>query len=200
MNVTTFLDLSNGSFQPVSPPVNSNIISTCASDIRIVLRDDSEEYLISLDSHPWCKLVFYNVRIVLVCSRARRTHEEVYPEILHTLSKIWNQLPVDLRDPSLSLHQFTKNLKSVLFPRVYYVWLMRICGGLVEIPPHSSPSSPLTCGVPQGSVLGPVLFKLYTTPLSSLISASSISHLLYADDTKLFISSYLLFLNICRLP
>ena len=58
----------------------------------------------------------------------------------------------------------------------------------VGIPPHSSPSFPLTCGVPQGSVLGPVLFNIYTTPLSSLISASSISHLLYADDTQFFIS------------
>ena len=58
----------------------------------------------------------------------------------------------------------------------------------VGIPPHSSPSSPLTCGVPQDSALGPVLFNLYTTPLSSVISASSIYHLLYADDTQLFTS------------
>ena len=58
----------------------------------------------------------------------------------------------------------------------------------VGIPPHRSPSSPLTCGVPQGYVLSQVLFNLYTTSLSSLTSASSISHLLYADDTQLFIS------------
>ena len=46
----------------------------------------------------------------------------------------------------------------------------------------------LTCGVSQGSVLGPIRFNLYITPLISLISASSISHLLYADDTQLLIS------------
>ena len=57
----------------------------------------------------------------------------------------------------------------------------------VGIPPHSSPSSSLTLSVPRGFVLGPVLFNLYT-PLISLISASSISHLLYSDDTQLFVS------------
>ena len=58
----------------------------------------------------------------------------------------------------------------------------------VGIPSHSFSSSPLTCRVPQCSVLGPVLFILYITPLSSLISASSIFHLLYRYDTQLFIS------------
>lgn len=52
-----------------------------------------------------------------------------------------------------------------------------------------SDSIPLQYGVPQGSVLGPVLFVLYVKPLSSIIDRHSMSHHAYADDTQLHSSS-----------
>ena len=54
---------------------------------------------------------------------------------------------------------------------------------------HESTPSVLKCGVPQGSVLGPFLFTLYTHPLSTVICQSGISYNFFADDSQLHNSS-----------
>ena len=60
---------------------------------------------------------------------------------------------------------------------------------IVSVDGFSSASTPLEYGVPQGSVLGPILFVLYTTPLSDVIKEHAVSHQLFADDTQIHDSS-----------
>jgi len=94
----------------------------------------------------------------------------------------------DTVDHSILLHRLSLNfglsnsalefLSSYLSNRSQFVKIGSSCSDI----------SPLLMGVPQGSILGPLLFSLYTTPLSYLFDSSSISYHLYADDTQIYLS------------
>ena len=47
----------------------------------------------------------------------------------------------------------------------------------------SSQFIPVTSGVPQGSVLGPVLFTMFINDIPSIVSSPVF---MFADDTKMF--------------
>ena len=55
----------------------------------------------------------------------------------------------------------------------------------VEIENEKSTQCPISCGVPQGSILGPLLYLIYVNDIDKSTMGNILS---FADDTSLFIS------------
>ena len=56
----------------------------------------------------------------------------------------------------------------------------------VKIGPISSTTCKLDSGVPQGSVLGPLLFTVYVSTVGDVITSMGLKHHQYAEDAQLY--------------
>jgi len=70
-------------------------------------------------------------------------------------------------------------------------WLRSYLRGrqqFVRLGRHSSPMTQCDCGVPQGSVLGLLLFTAYVSAIGELIESYGVSYHQFADDTQLLVN------------
>ena len=80
-----------------------------------------------------------------------------------------------LRNLGLNCH-ILQWITNYLYCRRQYVVVNGVC----------SPITPVMSGVPQGSILGPLLFITYINPVSNLSLSSEAKLTIYADDILLY--------------
>ena len=82
-----------------------------------------------------------------------------------------------------------RKLHNLGFGRQIVSWCRSYLAGreqCVKVQNENSPSQPFTCGVPQGSILGPLFFIIYVNDLLKQFYDDNLRITLYADDTVLY--------------
>ena len=156
---------------------------------KVLERIDLKQFLQHLQSHSLLKQFQYAYR---KCHSSETTLLRVENDLLQALDS--GCVPIlSLLDLSAAFDTADHNILMTRLRSTFGCsgtvldWFISYlsCSSQSLFVGHESTPSILKCGVPQGSVLGPLLFTLYTHPLSTVICQSGLSYHFFADDSQL---------------
>ncbi len=94
----------------------------------------------------------------------------------------------DTVDQEILLHSLENRLGVTGSALLWFKSYLSSCTQRVYIKGTSSDDHPLKYGVPQGSILGPKLFKVQTLPVGDIARHHGLQYQIYADDNDLYIA------------
>ena len=151
----------------VSSYLNShNLYNTCQSAYRP--GHSTETAILKVVNDLFLSLNKGNISVLALLDFSSAFDTIDHPILVH-------RLQTDLGFTDAVIQCFS----SYLTDRTHYVSLCNHCSAFTHV--HS--------GVPQGSVLGLILFTMYIKPLSAIIDSHSIIHHSFADDLQLQMSA-----------
>ena len=130
---------------------------------------------------------FHSTETALLCTLDKifRSSDQGKPTILVSLDL---SAAFDVIDHSILLHRLQHSFGVT---GTAFAWLKSYLSGRQQFVRAGHASSTITdcnTGVPQGSVLGPLLFSCYTSPVSLITSSYNMHIQQYADDTQIFLA------------
>ena len=120
------------------------------------------------------------------------TADQIFNSIDHRDSTLLVSLDLSAAFNTIDHHILLDRLHSSFgICNTVHDWLSSYLGirkQFVSLGHSRSITATYTTDVPQGSVLGPILFCLFVSPFAQIVTKCWVRHQQYADDTQLYIS------------